>query len=72
MVVVEYLHLNVSSQVVSGKCKRTTHLHEDGSNKAIEIFYEFDSQLELSGDTLTSGWPCIRYIALCLQTWKAP
>ncbi len=51
----EYLHLNVSSQVVSGKCKRTTHLHEDGSNKAIEIFYEFDSQLELSGDTLLDG-----------------
>jgi hypothetical protein len=52
---VEYLHLSVSNDIVNGKSRRTTSLHEDGSNKTIEVFYEFDSQIEWSENTLLDG-----------------
>ncbi len=51
----EYLHLSVSNDIVNGKSRRTTSLHEDGSNKTIEVFYEFDSQIEWSENTLLDG-----------------
>ncbi len=51
----QYLHLEVSNSIYDGKSKRVTSLYEDRNQKPVEIFYEFDSVLPWSDNTLLDG-----------------
>ncbi len=50
-----YLNLEVHNSISNGKSKRTTVLREDGVLKKIEIFYEFNTIIPWSYNTVIDG-----------------